>query len=425
MSGPKVDIAEIRNQEAKRLENLRKQRLELADYIRGCIAKVDKCTNLNSSLEYHKLQAISDKIGVQQRETISSLQKLINQVKLGNEMLDMDRIKNQADALMRHFGVTVQDDVVLMNDILKNDVEYKQMQQQSEKMSQLKRKQIIILSSENENSEEVITEKIISEMHESFENEIKDFINSDAVTSKHKNIILSVSEDLKNIMESDISLEKKEKRIKRLFEEYQKIKTRAEREMSEMKEVYNELIKESFDMTINIPSVSEFSSVKEIEEAIEAMKIKAKTCLSKEYIRRQIDEVMSKHGYDVVRSDILEQTADNGQVLYGVNENTAINVFVSDENQVTMRVVGIGFDSDISASEDERLFEQQCAFCSMHPQITAELAMRGVILHTKHHMPPDKKFNKKVKVHVKSSTQTTSRAKKELKRQELKKMHKE
>ena len=45
----------------------------------------------------------------------------------------------------------------------------------------------------------------------------------------------------------------------------------------------------------------------------------------------------------------------SGQVLYGVNDDTAIDVFVSDESPVTMRVVGIGFDTDISEAEDENL----------------------------------------------------------------------
>ena len=54
----------------------------------------------------------------------------------------------------------------------------------------------------------------------------------------------------------------------------------------------------------------------------------------------------------------------SGQVLYGVNDDTAIDIFVSDESQVTMRVVGIGFDTDISEAEDEKsdcVFEK-CAY---------------------------------------------------------------
>ena len=90
-----------------------------------------------------------------------------------------------------------------------------------------------------------------------------------------------------------------------------------------------------------------------------------------------------------------------------------------------MRVVGVGFDSEISETENEKLFQEQCAFCTMHPQITAELAMRGVLLQTKKHMPPDRKFNKKIVTKTKSNAQTMSRAKKELKRRELKTLHKE
>ena len=90
-----------------------------------------------------------------------------------------------------------------------------------------------------------------------------------------------------------------------------------------------------------------------------------------------------------------------------------------------MRVVGIGFDDKISGEEDEKLFQQQCAFCSLHPQITKELEMRGIILHTRKHMAPDRKFNKKIQIKEKSGTQNMSKAKKELKRNESKVMYRE
>ena len=127
----------------------------------------------------------------------------------------------------------------------------------------------------------------------------------------------------------------------------------------------------------------------------------------------------------MIQSDLLKESADAGQVLYGVDDGTAISVFVSDENQLTMRVVGVGFDSEISEEENERLYRQQCAFCSLHPQITKELEMRGIILRSKKHLPPDRKFNKKLVTKSKHIAQSKSRAKKELKKQELKTLHKE
>ena len=51
--------------------------------------------------------------------------------------------------------------------------------------------------------------------------------------------------------------------------------------------------------------------------------------------------------------------------------------------------------------------------------------MRGVILHTKKHMAPDKKFNKKIQTVSKNEGQNMSRAKKNLKRTELKTMRRE
>ena len=127
---------------------------------------------------------------------------------------------------------------------------------------------------------------------------------------------------------------------------------------------------------------------------------------------------MEKHGYKVVHSELLKEMNEKGQILYGIDDDTAVDVFVSDSSQVTMRVVGIGFDSEISDEEDEELYKKQCAFCSMHPQIVRELEMRGVILRTVNHLPPSKKFNKKIKTGTGNSVSSQSRAKKELKRRE-------
>ena len=133
---------------------------------------------------------------------------------------------------------------------------------------------------------------------------------------------------------------------------------------------------------------------------------------------------MAMLGYNLVDSDILVDIYDSGQILYGVDDNSAIDVFVSNDNQVTMRVIGIGFDSQISDKEDDALYQKQCAFCSMHPQITAELEMRGVILHTKKHLPPDRKYNKKIKTKNTTNNNSQSKAKKELKRKEKSVMYK-
>lgn len=427
MSGPKVDVAELRRQEMMRLAAAREGRKKLSNKIEKLIKQVKG--RMGSDLELMKqdenLLEICNSIVSIQEECCKDLEKLLKQAKDGNELLDVDEINQNADVLMKKFNEAIESQLSVVNKLTKSSEKYQQLEKNRQQLEQAKRKRIVILSSKEQTAPELVSENDIKELSDTFQEELTTFMQSRSMTSRHKNSMLLIHQDLTEILESVISYDKKEKRIKRLFEDYQKMVAKINSEMDDMEAIYEEYLKECFDLSAPTVAITEFSSKREIEELIKETREVAEAQLSKEYIKRQIDEVMQKHGYDVVKSDMLTEVNQSGRVLYGVDNDTAIDVFVSDENQVTMRIVGVGFDSNITEAEDEKLFQQQCAFCGMHPKITAELAMRGVILHTKKHMPPDKKFNKKIQTKTKNSSQSGNRAKKELKRTELKTMYKE
>lgn len=424
MSGPKVDYAKLREQEMARLAEARGRRLKVADKIQKLINEIKNCLGSDSDLLMHDPQMgpSCKKIAELQSMYIKKLDKLLNEVKNGNELLDIESINQEVDSLIRCFKNDTREDIQVIAAISASSQIFKQKQEERKQLAKAKRQKIVRIKSNC--NEELISDTVIQEQVATFDEEIKEFMSS-PMTSKHKNSILLLSQDLHELEKSDIDNERKSKRIQRLFEEYEKLTGLIQREVGEMVAVYEEYKRECFDSETPALSINEFATTKEITEALKAVRCAAEANMSKEYIKRQIDDVMSKHGYNVVSSELLQETNDSGQVLYGINDDTAINVFVSNDNQVTMRVVGVGFDSEISDRENEKLFQEQCAFCTMHPQITAELAMRGVLLQTKKHMPPDRKFNKKIVTKAKSNTQTMSRAKKELKRRELKTLHKE
>lgn len=248
---------------------------------------------------------------------------------------------------------------------------------------------------------------------------IGQFLSDESNGGKYKNAVLGLQESL--LREQEADERKEEKRLATLWDDFTMIETMAHEAQAALRETYALYCNECFDSTQAPLPITAFSSEEEVKKAIEALRLRAEQKISKEYIKRQIDDVMAKHGYDILRSELLEETRDD-QILYGVNDHTAIHVFVSDEQQVAMRVVGIGFDETITAEEDEQLYEQQCAFCSMHPQITQELALRGVMLTTKKHLAPDRKYNKKIKV---TATGSESRAKREMKHAAPKVMYRE
>lgn len=425
MSGPKVDYAKLREQEQAYLMKVRKNRLDIADKIKRMIHQIDNCLGIEVDLikQDPQIGPSCKKIQQFQEQYKKELQTLLNTVKDGTELLNLENIMHESETLLSRFNEDVQEELQIINKLVTATQKFQQLQENRKKIEQAKRQKIVRISMENE-VQITITEEDIKEQVIAFDEEIKEFMKK-PMTSKHKNSILLLNQDLHELEVSDLDNERKSKRIRRLFGEYEKLTALIQQEVNDMTAIYEEYKKECFDMDSPPLSLNEFATSKEIVEALKAVRKAAEVKVSKDYIKRQIDDVMIKHGYNVIKSDLLHEANESGQVLYGVNDDTAINVFVSNDNQVTMRVVGIGFDSEISEGENERLFKEQCAFCSMHPQITAELAMRGVLLQTKKHMPPNRKFNKKIVTKTKNSSQTMSRAKKELKRKELKTLHKE
>lgn len=419
MSGPKVDVVALRGQEMQRLEAAREKRKSLADKLISRIQQLRQCMVTPDS-------EVSGRIAEIQNENLKKLNELLEEVCHGNELLNCDLLETEVNVLLAEYDRQIRPYVAEMERIERSVREQQRMEQQKRELSQITRSKIRAVAADTSaDVEEMVTMEAVFEQVQSFVQEIKSFVSQPGMPTGKKNSILSLHRELMEISRSAMDAEKKSRRIANLYEDFDQIRAMAERELSEMRYIYDRYIRECFDVAGGVRAFEEFHSREEIEEAIRLGKESAKDQVSKEYIRRQIDEVMAKHGYDVIRSDQLREAPADGQVLYGVNDQTAINVFVSADDQVTMRVVGIGFDEGLTATENENLFQQQCAFCSLHPQITAELKMRGVILTTKKHLPPDRKYNKKVQTNTKQTTQTTtSRAKKELKRAEKKVMYK-
>ena len=407
MSGPKIDTAVIRQQELQRLMTARQNRRQLAEKIQESIHEVETCSGMQESLEAYK----------------KDLQKLLKQVRNGNELLDTESIQKAHTVIMQEFHEKVKGEQK-RTQVSRNTHDFALLQRESEQLQKARQNVIRRMSEQSTLEVQTISPEEVRQQYQAFHEEIMAFLNGEPMTATHKSTMFLLKHDLEELEKSRISLDEKSRKMQRLYKEYVEISAHICNEMEYMTALYEEYCQECFDSATPLREITEFSSLQEIQTAIEQAKESAKGQLSREYIRRQIDEVMSKHGYEIVSSEQLDET-DNSQVLYGVGNDTAIHVFVSDEQQVTMRVVGIGFDDEISAEEDEKLFQKQCAFCQMHPEITAELALRGVILQTKKHMPPDKRFNKKIRTRSGTQEHSGSRAKKQQKHQEIKKLRKE
>lgn len=371
MSGPKVDMANVRKQEKDRLIRERLRRQQLAQEIEA---------QLESFRESVKQLSLIDTMDVPAQELMEQVQKKLQEhleaVREGNETFDVSEARQALQQTVQEFQTqlqTLQRRGAAIQERAENET---RMRQASEQLGGEKRRSIAFLQKKTE------TGPSAQEQRDQLEGELQELMAHPGLNAVHKSTLLNFQRQLDTVS------------ITTVLENFRQVKAVIMTDLRKLEAAYSQYRLECFDM--EAMPLSSFKNVEEIQQAIEIARERSEKNLEKEYIQRQIDQVMAKHGYNVIESQQLEQLNTAGQTFYEVNENTAINVFVSNNSQVSMRVVGIGVSDAISAQEDDMLYEQQCAFCAMHPQITAELAMRGVMLTTKEHKAPDRKYNKKI-----------------------------
>ncbi len=406
MSGPKVDTAALCEQDRQRLMRARQQRMELVCSISQMMEQIQS-SFVPMENDAEDFASFSSAVQQRQREYLALLEEKKEQVRKGNESVDCALLHQSCEELFAAFKQKTAADIAAIT--LGREQRKIEVQGMPNAASRLP----LIDGGLHAKA----TRRTKEQLRECF----GAFLSDPTIKGRYKNAVLDLLDSLEKMQEADEDNPKTAKCIAELWSYFVTIQKMALEEQESMRQLYTLYCNECFDGTQEPLPLSAFSSEAELKKAIEALQLRAEQKISKEYIKRQIDDVMAKHGYDILRSELLEETRDD-QILYGVNDHTAIHVFVSDEQQVAMRVVGIGFDEEITAEEDERLYEQQCAFCSLHPQITQELALRGVMLTIKKHLAPDKKYNKKIKV---AATSSESRAKREMKRAAPKVLHRE
>lgn len=371
MSGPKVDMANVRKQEKDRLIRERLRRQQLAQEIEA---------QLESFRESVKQLSLIDTMDVPAQELMEQVQKKLQEhleaVREGNETFDVSEARQALQQTVQEFQTqlqTLQRRGAAIQERAENET---RMRQASEQLGGEKRRSIAFLQKKTE------TGPSAQEQRDQLEGELQELMAHPGLNAVHKSTLLNFQRQLDTVS------------ITTVLENFRQVKAVIMTDLRKLEAAYSQYRLECFDM--EAMPLSSFKNVEEIQQAIEIARERSEKNLEKEYIQRQIDQVMAKHGYNVIESQQLEQLNTTGQTFYEVNENTAINVFVSNNSQVSMRVVGIGVSDAISTQEDDMLYEQQCAFCAMHPQITAELAMRGVMLTTKEHKAPDRRYNKKI-----------------------------
>ena len=217
MSGPKVDYAKLREQEKASLAEARGRRLKVADKIQKMINQIDSCLggDVDLMLQDPQIGPSCKKIQELQAQYKKELQALYNTVKHGTELLDVDAILHGGEVLLRRFGENTQEELQIINKLVATSQQYQRLQEEREILAQTKRKKIVRISNDK-GVDIAVSDADIQEQISVFDDEIKEFMTS-PMTSKHKNSILLINQDLHELEVSDLDNDRKSKRIQRLW----------------------------------------------------------------------------------------------------------------------------------------------------------------------------------------------------------------
>lgn len=217
MSGPKVDYAKLREQEMASLAEARGRRLKVADKIQKMINQIDSCLggDVDLMLQDPQIGPSCKKIQELQAQYKKELQALYNTVKHGTELLDVDAILHGGEVLLRRFGENTQEELQIINKLAATSQQYQRLQEEREILAQTKRKKIVRISNDK-GVDIAVSDADIQEQISVFDDEIKEFMTS-PMTSKHKNSILLINQDLHELEVSDLDNDRKSKRIQRLW----------------------------------------------------------------------------------------------------------------------------------------------------------------------------------------------------------------
>ena len=217
MSGPKVDYAKLREQEMASIAEARGRRLKVADKIQKMINQIDSCLggDVDLMLQDPQIGPSCKKIQELQAQYKKELQALYNTVKHGTELLDVDAILHGGEVLLRRFGENTQEELQIINKLVATSQQYQRLQEEREILAQTKRKKIVRISNDK-GVDIAVSDADIQEQISVFDDEIKEFMTS-PMTSKHKNSILLINQDLHELEVSDLDNDRKSKRIQRLW----------------------------------------------------------------------------------------------------------------------------------------------------------------------------------------------------------------
>lgn len=133
-----------------------------------------------------------------------------------------------------------------------------------------------------------------------------------------------------------------------------------------------------------------------LEEKIKILIEEKRECEHYKYIVKTIDEVMEEMGYNIIASDIVER--NNRKIvdsIYNLDNDSAINVYTSNNGTVMFEVTGIANEKqELSSTERVKLKEKMEDFCDDFMVIREKLKAKGIVFVKENLREPSEKYAK-------------------------------
>jgi len=405
MSGPKVSQVNLDIQRRAELQRERERKSKIIFEIKNKVRILD---NFNvKTIDSNISDKLTKKLELLKEKFYKSLNNISNKANISKSFAELEVINRDSEKILREF---------------KEDYEsiFKNIETTINKISKFE-------SQENRDSIISLINKISVEKKEgakSISIDIKKIVDkifktdseNNECTVDYRQQVLDMETQLLELEKKDVDLDVKKELLLERKEITESSLKMIKLDVKEIEGLYEDYLKQVYSLNYSdIKSIRDFSSKEEIKNEIETLKKKVENISIKNYIKEQLDDVMIKHGYNMIDSEYIERVKTDNRLLYKVNDSTGIDVFMSDaqEEMLTLKIVGIGFDEEMSERESDDLYEEQCNFCSMFPELVQELRVRGVIFKEVKYNEADKKHNTKIKVKINSENRLNKRKSKE------------
>ena len=195
MSGPKVDVAEIRRQEMQRLNAARERHRKEAQLILGTIENLDRL-----------YQNLLDESNGDAAENLESLYKPIKRklrriqstVRNSNALTDTAPLLRETQALDREFRSSLEEQMGVVKEIQANHERVLQDKKRQENIQRIQCRKVDVVEEKNITVEE-LTQEDIKEQYDRFYEEVSRLASSSEIPKSCKERLLKIHQDLKEV----------------------------------------------------------------------------------------------------------------------------------------------------------------------------------------------------------------------------------